>query len=465
MPYSRFEMPDAPRTADLLRAAGDYEAVALESMAEIVRRYRRTPSYPFIDTKLNLITGEDFAAGDPIRGREAVYGWIQGRGLEALAGHARFFAQRELGGELEGAMRAMAREVLERLRRMRARNNGRLCFFMFPDGRPFRLDAEGAPSAYEVDPAHPYGFSDLFCSKGMFAAAAYLGDAGARAEALEYIDCVETAIWDGSFRSDQIPLDPKSRPEPKEGFLPHGPFMIQIGTAALLAEAGMADATERGLRLIEHELRTYVNLDGRVPDLLEGDFWEGVGEDGLPFREADGCIVSDPGHSLEFVGLALKFIGAAAKNAGPAQLRRLRAAGRRMAPILARNFANGYIPGPQGVSKAFDLVSRRQLNTDMPWWNLPETIRAAAYQAQRTDGEEREHCLAVWRDCHNAFRRFVRPDLHLMAYQTRDARGRPVDAIPATADADPGYHTGLSLIDAIEAAAPLAAELEPQENA
>ena len=36
-----------------------------------------------------------------------------------------------------------------------------------------------------------------------------------------------------------------------------------------------------------------------------------------------------------------------------------------------------------------------------------------------------------------------------MAYQTRDAAGHPVDLIPATADADPGYHTGLSLIDAI----------------
>jgi hypothetical protein len=37
-----------------------------------------------------------------------------------------------------------------------------------------------------------------------------------------------------------------------------------------------------------------------------------------------------------------------------------------------------------------------------------------------------------------------------MAYQTRDECGLPVAAIPATADADPGYHTGLSLLDAID---------------
>ena len=32
----------------------------------------------------------------------------------------------------------------------------------------------------------------------------------------------------------------------------------------------------------------------------------------------------------------------------------------------------------------------------------------------------------------------------------RDQKGRPLAAIPATADADSSYHTGLSLIDTIE---------------
>ena len=34
-----------------------------------------------------------------------------------------------------------------------------------------------------------------------------------------------------------------------------------------------------------------------------------------------------------------------------------------------------------------------------------------------------------------------------MAYQTRNASGEPTDVIPATPDADPGYHTGLAIID------------------
>ena len=88
------------KAGDLRAAAADYEAVVLENAAEIVRRYHCTPNYPFIDTKLNLITGEDFATDDPIRGHRAIYGWIQGRGLESLAGHTRFFARHGHNTEL-----------------------------------------------------------------------------------------------------------------------------------------------------------------------------------------------------------------------------------------------------------------------------------------------------------------------------------------------------------------------------
>ena len=42
-----------------------------------------------------------------------------------------------------------------------------------------------------------------------------------------------------------------------------------------------------------------------------------------------------------------------------------------------------------------------------------------------------------------------------MAYQTVALDGNPVDIIPATPDADPGYHTGLSLIDMLDCVAKL----------
>lgn len=450
MTYGNIRLPDQPTTKDLGLAARDYGAIAQTMMAAIVER-SESDEGDFINTKLDLISGRDFSAHDAIRGHDAIYGWIQGRGLEALAGHGHWWEQRHEAADLTPRMRRLADGVLQTLRRMRDRNNARLSFFMTPDGQPFRLDDGGAREAFDMPVDHPYGFSDLFCAKGMYAAARWLQDAGAEAEALQYILMVDEAITTRTFRSDQISLDPKNRAEPREGYHTHGASMIQLGAWAQLAAAGVDGAVEGGLNLLDYELSTHANLHGRVSHLEDGDFWEAVDDAGQPYVEPDGVILSDPGHSLEFVGLALKFINAASPGASEAQQQRLQTATAPMITILRRNFGNGYLPGPQGISKAFDLVSRRHLNTDLPWWNLPETIRAAAFCLQvAADDDQRNHCLLILRDCHNAFREFVRPDLHLMAYQTRDECGVPVACIPATADADPGYHTGLSLLDAID---------------
>ncbi len=451
MVYRNVQLPRNSSPADLQSAADDYEAIALSMMTAIVDRYDRAPDYPFIDTKLDLITGEDFPPEDPIRGQNAIYGWIQGRGLEALAGHARWLTRRGGHDALVRRIRTALREILDQLRRMRDRNGGHLSFFMSPDGAPFELDAHGLPTPLEVD---TIGFSDLFSAKGMFAAADLLDDQSGRDEATAYIVAVDDAICNRTFRSDQISLDPKNRTEPRSGYHPHGPTMIQIGAWSLLAAEHHPIAIERGLRHIEYELATHANLDGRWDHLQEGDFWEAVDDARRPYVEPDGVILSDPGHSLEFVGLAMKFIRKVEAETGisPDRRERLSSAKNRMFTILKRNFDNGYIEGPKGISKAFDLASRRHLNTEMPWWNLPETIRSTALcLASSLDKTEKSSCLTIIRDCHNAFSEFTRPDLHLMAYQTRDADGQPVAVIPATSDADPGYHTGLSLIDAVDA--------------
>jgi len=451
MSYRNIRLPDTPTTADLRAAAADYAAIALTMMAAIIERSEGNGEYPFIDTKLDLITGRDFPRDDPIRGRRAIYGWIQGRGLEALAGHGRWWERRGEEAQLVQRMRRLATQVLQQLRRMRTANDGHLSFFMTPEGEPFGLDDAGNPQIFAVTGAHPYGFSDLFCAKGMFAVAQWLGDEAACTEAGAYIHVVDDAIRARTFRTDQISLDPKNRAEPRAGYHTHGAAMIQLGAWALLTSADTVGAVAGGLRLIDYELTYHANLGGRWSHLQEGDFWEAVDDEGSPYVEPDGVILSDPGHCLEFVGLALKFIRVAEPVASAAQSEQLAAAKVHMSRLLWRNFDNGYLPGPQGISKAFDLVTRRHLNTDMPWWNLPETIRAAAFCLSVAENDaEHARCLRVLRDCHNAFREFVRPDLHLMAYQTRDACGLPVAAIPATADADPGYHTGLSLLDAID---------------
>lgn len=445
-------LPERPSLRDVRSLLPDYRAMLLAVMAAIADRYEREPDYPFIDTKLDLITGEDFPPDDPVRGPNAVYGWIQGRGLESLAGHCRWMRRHNLAPELRQRLERIAAEVLEVLLEIRARNAGRLSFFMTPEGDPFTLDEEGGIQELKLNEESSYGFSDLFSAKGMVAAARYLELGDAEAEAMDYCRRVDDAINEGRFVTDQISLDPGNPTGPRHGRHPHGAYMIQIGAAALLAEHRFPDSVEMGLRLIRHEMRTYVNLNGRVPRLREYDFWEAVDDDGRPFEE-DGKILSDPGHVLEFIGLTLKFTSAVRENAlaDAEQLTEIAGVEDRMPALLAHTFAGGFQPGPGGICKVFDLVSRAPANTDMPWWNLPETLRAAAYCFSIAPSTaQRQDALSIFAACHNAFtKHFVRPDLHLMAYQTRDESGRVAPVIPATADADPGYHTGLSIIDVL----------------
>ena len=68
------------------------------------------------------------------------------------------------------------------------------------------------------------------------------------------------------------------------------------------------------------------------------------------------------------------------------------------------------------------------------------------------DGDgSRRACLEILARSHNAFvTHYVRPQTHLMAVKVRDARGDVLDVVPAYPDADPGYHTALSLMDALD---------------
>ena len=447
--YTGRLLPADPTPTDLQAAAVDYQAICLANIVAIADRFDE--SYPFVNTKLDLKTGYDFPTDDPIRGRDCVYGWIQGRGLESLAGHALWLTNcaDPMLKDLAVRLRAQARAVLASLRHMRQTNGGHLYFFMRPDGSPFALGDDGQPRDIPLSADAPSNFSDLFCAKGMLAGALLLQDAEALADARAYAAAVTADIWEQRFISDQQPLNPKNPITHVEGRFDHGPYMINLGTCALLAAIGDSEAVADGLRLVEYELAHYTNRNRRFTEFSEGDFWESIDTKGAPYRDGDGRVLSDPGHALEFVGLTLKFADAtrAGGSAHPSQLRILSQHLEALPAILTQTFANGYLPGPEGIVKTFDLVSRQHLNTDMPWWNLPETIRAAAFCWREFSDPI---CLRIWAACHNAFLgKFIRPEVYLMAIQTRAADGSAIDAIPATADADPGYHTGLSLLDAV----------------
>ena len=453
VPYAGVKLTPEPTPHELRAARSDYEAMLVSVLRLVLDRFDRTPGYPWIDTKLNIVTGEDFPPDDPARGYGAVYGWIQGRALEALAGHAHWL-HRSGRHDLDGRIRSVMESVLGALRSARERNAGHAFFLMTPDGSPRIISGDGRVLPVALDESAPWNFSDLFCAKGMYAAAHYLGDTDALTDARDYCASVAESLFARGFASDQQALDPKNPVTAPAGMNSHGPFMIAIGMARLLVELDDdREGVDLGISLIDYVMERHVVTAPGSHGLRENDFVEFVDDDGEPYV-SDGRILSDPGHALEFAGLTLRFISAARRSSpasGP-RAAKLDTVARAMPGLLRRVFGYGFRENPGGICKLYDLRARQAVNTDMPWWSLPETMRAALACCEvAADDVERAECLRVYAACHNAFvANFVRADRHLMAVQTVDEHGCAVDVIPATPDADPGYHTGLSLIDCME---------------
>ena len=305
--YRGVLLPPVPSPSDLRDSARDYRATLASVMDYLLDRYDREPHSPWIDTKFSILTGEDFPADDPIRGTGTVYGWIQGRGLESLALHRRWFERDGEPGAIAERMGEPIRRLAEAIREARQRNSGHAFFFMSADAEPMELGDDGSLVPVTLSADSPFSFSDLFCARGLYAAASLLEDGEMLAEAREWCLSVVEAILDGRFVSDQQPLDPANPIRTPPGRRSHGPHMIAIGLAALMVEFGRDPvAVEVGLRLIRHIMATHVNADGRMPGLERWDYAEFVDDAGRPW-EAEGRVLGDPGHALEFVGLTLKF--------------------------------------------------------------------------------------------------------------------------------------------------------------
>lgn len=466
--YQPAMLPAVPTAGDFKRLIEPYCAIIATQFSAILDRTERHLDlddgiYPWIDTKLDLSTGRDLPHDHPWLGLSLVSGWVQGRGLEGLAAFGAWLAPYADSPEvaaLLARLRKLVAALADRVRSVRKANGGHLYFAMTTDGQPFELDDTFNRVPVTLDASSPSNFSDLFAAKGLYAAAHFLGDAGLQAEARAWCLALCDDILAGRFRSDQ--------PQPKglasvvavPGASSHGPAMIALGLAALMArhEPGLA-STEMGLRLARRVFYGHVNLDNRWPWLRPFDLVEFIGEDGWPAVDVQRRVVGDPGHTLEFVGLFLKFSATVAQHgaASVAQKGELRHMASYMPSILERAFEAGFRANPGGIVKTVDLVTRAPIDDTMPWWSLPETIRAAVAITRASDDPAHWSLgRRVIAQCHNAFvEHYLRPDVHLMAVKLRDGQGRVSDLVPAYPDADPGYHTALSLMDVVEVLAGL----------
>ena len=398
------------------------------SMEKILSRFNE--EYGFINTKFNIATDEDFAEEDSFRGKGHVYNWIQGRGLESLAKHVLYF--RSTGQEdTAKAIFRMLSIVVEHTEESRRMNGGRLPFVMSPDGRAM---SELYPQA---------NFTDLFYGKGLFAAANVLGNAKLAEEAASLYAETADKISRQQFRTDQKSFDPKNPVEYVPGKFPQGPRMIALSGLADLAIAGDRQAPwlDLAAQFIQFVYEHHVNL-GQFEYLQKYDFVETIDADSRPRKDGD-WLLCDPGHALEFVGLAGKCLLAMAKLGCHAKL--IEQSGEILPELFRHIFDFGFQPGPGGIVKTYDLLGRRPTNSDMPWWNLPETMRAGVEMQKLYPGKAQgidERVQLAWTAFSGKFLQ-----RNGFACQTRDKDGNIVNVIPALPDADPGYHTNLSLLD------------------
>jgi hypothetical protein len=372
---------------------------------------RRKSPAAFLNTKQNSITLADYGEDDGWRGPGFTYGWIQGRGLEALCTHAAFFEEREpaFARDIDAAAKPLY-QALDELRR----RDGH-AYFCYDRGLQPIYPGTDETVLPQARPADLFTYSDAFVCKGLVAASARY-EPEALPRQVEALAAVIAAIEDGRFVMDERSrLGQAALEAQRDDF---GPRMILLGAAGLLKRLGRSDEAGYADRFIRHVLTRHFDEPSGLLRSVRG---------------RDECNV---GHGIEFVGFAVEALGA---DIDPALLMKLER-------VLIASFNAGFC-GP-GICLTVSVETGLPISRYCPWWSLPETIRAAALMFERTGNGE---ILAVWRDAHDAFfRKYWRGEPPI-AYQTMTADG-PVDYVPATPDLDPGYHTGLSLLQAIGAA-------------
>ncbi len=452
--FRRTILSERPDFGAISAVLTDHRLMLGAVLETMVERFERDPGYGFIDMKLSLLDGRDFDPADPIRGKGTIYGWIQGRGLEALAGHYRWLQRNQ---DIEPAdrqamlrrLQAMLRTVLDKMETLRAAQ-GRLYFMSDTQGHPLAVGPQGHPVPHSIPADAPPTSTDMFYVKGLMAAAEALDDQTRMRQACVWFEHIVQCVTQDRFLGDQQPLDPKNvGARTVAGRYGHGTRMLGLGALAVFMEiTGERKWLDVGFDFLDHILRWHVNTTGDNAQSRQYDMWEFTDAQHRPWLE-NGQLFSDSGHGTEMVGLAMKFLRAAHARGlvQPDDKARIAEYYRVLPLVLRRNFANGFA-GETGIVKTFDLVSRKPVNSDMPWWSLPETMRAAMACAAIQPENARGPYLDIARKCSNAFfAHYLRPDL--LAYQTLDAAGKPVPVVPATPDADPGYHTGLSIIDTL----------------
>lgn len=390
-------------------ACDTYRRVNRDSLIWLLQR--KSEDQPWINTKYNSITLRNYKNCDGLRGPNYTYGWIQGRGLEALVMHALYF--KTIDNDLSAELEEYARVLYTQLRNLYAEKGyGHFCYDA--EWQPICTSESDECKLQSRDPDIST-YTDLFIVKGLIAASARFAPENLIIH-LNSLRTIIEAIDEGRFHiSESGPITELTLSTQQEDF---GPMMIAMGAAALLHQ----------LSLGEYDTFSEKYLDQIFTKFLDQ-------KSGL-LANSPGGDVCNVGHGIELAGFAFE-IARLTKSAQ--QLDRL-------VDLTLASFSAGY--NGYGLHLSLEIASLSPRSEISPWWSLPETIRAAALGYELTNNLE---LLAIWQSAHNAFFDNFWRSNPPVAYQSMTHDG-PIDFVPATPDLDPGYHTGLSLLAAVEMA-------------
>ena len=405
------------------------------TMEMIISRSNAHPSYPYIDLKIDAITGDDYFDRDGIRDQKHIYSWIQGRGLEAISMHVRWYDS--FSGYKHPhrkKLSTIAKSVATSLMTFLETHGGHLNFLLNET----------------IDNDNRYTMSDLFCFRGLYAYYSLNGPADKARKAKNHLLDVVHAVIEGNFYNDQKGFDDSQYKIYEDGRVSYASYMIALGALNLLAQLDKdVRVPYLAKQLISYVLHIHVNSKKKWPLLKEDTIVEWIDNNGNPAM--DGSVIPlDPGHALEWIGLTSQLlISLTTHYSLDKEMKKwVSSVVSQLPSLLEVNFILGY-SSPGGILKSVDGISGASLADALPWWSLPETMRAIILVDSLCGYDEtRNNWYNV---CFYSFLEFFcEPSAIPIAIQTINTKGEAIAVIPATPDLDPGYHTGLSLISCYE---------------
>ncbi len=394
----------------------------------VLHRHALRADWPYIDTKFNPNTGSDL----PAESYEIIYPWLLGRGMEALVLHLESLDLLDLSSCEKENARGVFVQIIERstddILEIFLRYNGRCPFRI---ARSLEINDLNGPQD-DPDPGRS-GAGDIFCAKALLRSAR----PAARQKGVEILDRIAGHLKQGRFLLE--PAKGKPRGQSQCG------HMLFQAVPALIVTPEIDHQTrscffKHSCQMLEFVLDRHFDQTTRL-------FSEYVNQ-----QTGRRSEYLDPGHCAELVGLGLSAIHAMEIDGTGMSLERTRLftrAKRLLPEILIGAVKAGFNEQHEGIFKAVNNRTGVILDDDMPWWNLPEAMRAALFAGEATPcPDTRQECLAIYAKCHNAyFRHYLNPEMMLFPFQTRSGKsGDVLDRAPAIPEGDPLYHSNLSVL-------------------